>query len=287
MQPRLLDLFGQVQVTKQDVYAWLLAVPAIDPASPRAASYVRDYGVVQKITRAKLDGSFDTTVLVARASGQYQQLVEQDSIASNNAFGVGEWAEIQRRDAPRSKRLKAPNRPKAVIQREKVRARQEIALRKKVKASVLCRLPTSTPPLSIMLQDIGLPNDAALAKAMGVTVRTAQKWIHQDKAPQAVMLAIYWLTRWGVSTIDTNAHNDAVMSYGLAKSRERQVADLQGQIKRVERLADFGSANDPLPTIMAKPPVSRLPTLEAIKKRTASPEMTMASKSQFKTEQAA
>lgn len=272
MQPNPLDLFGQVQVSKADVYAWLLAVPQIDPASPRAFSYVRDYGVVQKIIAAKLDGRFDQITATTREGAQYRVLVECDLLAgSTNAFGVGEWAEIQRRDAPLSKRLKAPNRPKAVIQREKARARQATAARKKLRASTLCRLPISTPPFSIMLQDIGMPSDAAIAVAMGVTVRTARGWIRDDKAPQAVMLAIFWLTRWGVSTIDTNAHNDAVMYYGLAKSSARQVTDLQGQIEHVERLADFGSANDPLPNVKASTLSHRLVIPQTPKKTTASP----------------
>lgn len=59
MQPFPHDLFGQVPVTVQDVRAWLAAVPRIDPDGPRAAHYVRAYGVVDKIARAKLDGTFE------------------------------------------------------------------------------------------------------------------------------------------------------------------------------------------------------------------------------------
>lgn len=274
MQPRPLDLFGQVQVLKADVYAWLLAVPQIDPSSPRAFTYVRDFGVIQKITAAKLDGRFDDITAAAREGAQYRALVECDLLAgSTNAFGVGEWEKIQRRDAPLSTRRKAPNRPRAVIKRENARKRHEIAARKQINSSMLCRLPTAMPPFSVMLADIGSPAVQPLAKAMGFSVRTAQKWIDADEAPLAVNLALFWLTRWGAMDINAHAHNDAVMYYGLAKTSARQVTDLQGQIEHVERLADFGSANDPLPNVKASPPSRRLVIPPASRAAAASPQI--------------
>ncbi|WP_394790346.1 hypothetical protein [Rhodoferax sp.] len=54
------DLFGHVAVTHQDVATWLLCVPRLDPRSPRAAWYVKGYRVIDKIQRAKLDGTFET-----------------------------------------------------------------------------------------------------------------------------------------------------------------------------------------------------------------------------------
>lgn len=58
MLPPELDLFGQVAISHDDVFAWLRAVPRIDPHGPRAAAYVRSYSVVEKITAAKLTGTF-------------------------------------------------------------------------------------------------------------------------------------------------------------------------------------------------------------------------------------
>ncbi len=43
MEPQPLDLFGEVPVTFEDIDAWLLAVPRIDPSSWRAHHYVRQY----------------------------------------------------------------------------------------------------------------------------------------------------------------------------------------------------------------------------------------------------
>ena len=53
------DLFGEVVVTQAAVRAWLVAVPRIDPDSPRAGHYVRGYDVVGKIRAAKARGLFD------------------------------------------------------------------------------------------------------------------------------------------------------------------------------------------------------------------------------------
>lgn len=53
------DLFGEVPVSVDDVRVWLRAVAGISPSSPRAAAYVRNYNVVEKIRAAKLAGAFD------------------------------------------------------------------------------------------------------------------------------------------------------------------------------------------------------------------------------------
>lgn len=62
MRPFDRDLFGDVIVTHQDVRAWLLAVPKMDPDSYRAPHYVRGYDVTGKIARAKLAGTFEATI---------------------------------------------------------------------------------------------------------------------------------------------------------------------------------------------------------------------------------
>lgn len=56
------DLFGVVPVSIDEVRAWLIAVPKIDPDGPRAADYVRTWHVVEKIQAAKIAGTFDAAV---------------------------------------------------------------------------------------------------------------------------------------------------------------------------------------------------------------------------------
>lgn len=74
---------------------------------------------------------------------------------------------------------------------------------------------------------------------------TVRRWMKRDLAPHPVMLAVFWLTRWGVSSIDANAHNDAAMSAALARSAQRQVDTLERKIQRLAQIASFGAANDP------------------------------------------
>ena len=61
MQPHVLDLFGEVIITRSDVRLWLLTVPRIDPDSHRAPAYIKSYDVVGKIRRAKLAGTFEAS----------------------------------------------------------------------------------------------------------------------------------------------------------------------------------------------------------------------------------
>ena len=66
MRQPVLDLFGEVVVTQQDVREWVMAVPRLDPDSERAAAYVRDYDVPGKIRAAKIRGDFEQLVNTAR-----------------------------------------------------------------------------------------------------------------------------------------------------------------------------------------------------------------------------
>lgn len=110
---------------------------------------------------------------------------------------------------------------------------------------MLNRLPTHVPPLRMMLDDIGAPTVKEIARALKVSEPTVRKWLKNDIAPRPVMLAIFWLTRWGMSAIDCEAHNAAVMSAGQARERQEKVNHLEERIQRLTRIAVFGSANDP------------------------------------------
>jgi hypothetical protein len=59
IRPHAYDLFGDVPVYPQDIESWLLAIPKIEPGSPRAIAYIQNYDVVSKIKAAKREGRFD------------------------------------------------------------------------------------------------------------------------------------------------------------------------------------------------------------------------------------
>lgn len=114
---------------------------------------------------------------------------------------------------------------------------------------MLNRLPSQTPPLWLMLEDIGSPSPKDVAKSLGVSEAMVKKWIKHDSAPRAILLAVFWLTKWGMSAVDAEAHNAAIMSAGLARARLSEIERLQGAMHRLGRIAQFGSANDPAPGV--------------------------------------
>lgn len=65
---RMLDLFGDVQVTLDDLRAWVIAVAPAWASSERSqALYIEQWDVAGKVRRAKLAGTFDDTIENARA----------------------------------------------------------------------------------------------------------------------------------------------------------------------------------------------------------------------------
>ncbi|WP_374675568.1 hypothetical protein [Ideonella sp.] len=96
-----------------------------------------------------------------------------------------------------------------------------------------------------MLEDLGNPTAQQLARALGVTTRTVQRWHALGEAPRPAMLALFWLTRWGRSQVHCDAVNDAAVQAGLAKALQRQVDELRRQVEHLRRIGDFGAANDP------------------------------------------
>jgi hypothetical protein len=105
--------------------------------------------------------------------------------------------------------------------------------------------PRQLPPLWMMLEDLGKP-PAKLARALGVSLRTLQRWIAADQAPRPAALAIFWATSWGRSIIECDAHNQARQALGLAACLQRENARLQRELARVVAAGDFGAANRPL-----------------------------------------
>lgn len=113
---------------------------------------------------------------------------------------------------------------------------------------MLNRLPTPTqlPPLSLLLDDIGSPGADRLAKTFAVSRAEAMSWLRNDQAPRAVMLSLFWLTRWGRSVISAEATNDAAMAYGRCRALERELETERDRTRRLLQLGNFGSANAPM-----------------------------------------
>lgn len=101
------------------------------------------------------------------------------------------------------------------------------------------------PPFSYLLDDLPAA-PRAVARHLGVSWRTMQRWIKDDQAPRAAMLALFYESRWGRSAVDAAAVNDARQANALAGALERECAMLRARIARLERLGGYGSANAPI-----------------------------------------
>lgn len=112
---------------------------------------------------------------------------------------------------------------------------------------MLNRLPRQLPPLSLILEDLGRPTPAAIAAAIGAPERSVRRWIATDHAPRPAMLALFWLTRWGMSLVDCEAGRLADLHGAMARCRQAELDELRGVLARVLRIADLGAANDPHP----------------------------------------
>jgi len=118
---------------------------------------------------------------------------------------------------------------------------------------MLNRLPTPTqlPGLLAILDDIGNPTPPMLARALGVSPAAVRRWIQHDQAPRPVMLALFWVTRWGLSLADAEAINLARLRSDEAAAWRRDALAMRDELARVLAVGDFGCAND---SSLAMPP---------------------------------
>ncbi len=107
----------------------------------------------------------------------------------------------------------------------------------KQRATYLALLPKRTPPMDMMLTDIGSPSAPELARALGVHSRTVERWKREGQAPRPVMLALYYVTQWGRSDVHCQAHNDAKLYAGLAASLRAELDAANAEVERLRQLA--------------------------------------------------
>ena len=126
---------------------------------------------------------------------------------------------------------------------------------------MLALIPAQLPPLPLILEDIGSPSPLELARSLGVSERTAYRWIRDAEAPRPAALALFFVTRWGVSSRDVEALRRVDDWRALAQARERENAALRAEIARLQAIGDFGAANDP--STIAGPAVRPAPAWPA------------------------
>lgn len=108
--------------------------------------------------------------------------------------------------------------------------------------------PKSLPSFNQILPHLGNPHPRRLAKYLGVSERTIYHWKKTDKAPKAVLLALFWESSYGQKTIDYSTFN-AMQSYKLlSESLKRNILNLEARVRYLEKNGSFDSANEPFLT---------------------------------------
>jgi hypothetical protein len=119
----------------------------------------------------------------------------------------------------------------------------------------------------MMARDLGV-NAVQLSQALDVGQSTAYRWLAHNSAPKTALLAVFWLTTWGRSTLDAEAHNRANVYQGLAEAFERELWRQQQDFAKLANIGEYGSANDPLPHFA---PLFESARLRAAERPTAAP----------------
>lgn len=113
-------------------------------------------------------------------------------------------------------------------------------------AFTMQKLPSRFPTWSQMLDSLGNPSPRDLGRILGLSERTVFNYKKADQAPRAVMLAVFWLTPWGDSALDTERENFIRVLQSLSSALKNENAGLRLRIARLEATGDFRSANDPV-----------------------------------------
>lgn len=118
--------------------------------------------------------------------------------------------------------------------------------------------PRSMPDLMLMLDDLGNPSSEQLAKALRVSERTVRRWIARGEAPIPAAMTIYWVTSWGQAELVAEAAFGIDVYRELARSLHDECEDLRRKLASLGGIGEFGSANDPLPGVVAGSPAEGL-----------------------------
>jgi len=99
-----------------------------------------------------------------------------------------------------------------------------------------------------MLDDIHASTEQ-IAKLLGLTPATIERYRREGQAPRPVMLALFWETKWGRATADCEAVNWAASHYQQAQALRRENERLVKQLLTLESeisKQNVGAANCPL-----------------------------------------
>lgn len=102
------------------------------------------------------------------------------------------------------------------------------------------------PPLSVLLDSISIP-PARLARHLGISRRTMDRYRRADQAPRPIMLALFWESPWGRGYAFTTVFNEARQHAALARSLGDALHRSETQLLQLLRAyGEPRAANDPL-----------------------------------------
>lgn len=124
------------------------------------------------------------------------------------------------------------------------------------------RAPRALPIWHAIIEDLGNPPPARIAAALGISWRSVYRYHKTGQAPRPILLALFWLTRWGQSQLDAEMVNNCSMAVGLAEALQTEVRQLRDQVAHLIAIGDYGAANTPL-GVSVSPRTHHAPQLEA------------------------
>mgnify|MGYP000856052026 FL=1 len=82
-----------------------------------------------------------------------------------------------------------------------------------------------------------------VAKFLDVSIRSVQSWLANENPPRAVVLALYWESRYGRSLIESDQINEIRLLYRRVQILQEQYAKAQKIVAGLRHL-NTGTAND-------------------------------------------
>ena len=93
--------------------------------------------------------------------------------------------------------------------------------------------PRHLPKLLTMLDYIPA-SDKEIAKHLGLSLTTFKKYRRNEQAPRPVMLALFWLTSWGMGAIDAELVNRERFARQALEFSRLEVLALRDQVRLLE-----------------------------------------------------
>jgi len=89
------------------------------------------------------------------------------------------------------------------------------------------------PDLATLLADLPA-SPQQIAHHLGVSLATLERYRRANEAPRAVMLALFWESRWGRSAADCEAAQYGSLMYQYGQALKNENAALRRQIDQLE-----------------------------------------------------